>query len=70
MNESLSKYLFCIATSEWLEMVLNLKGHQIAFLMGGLCLLVSLHREGSAPDVCTAGLFVAAASVVLKAVVS
>ena len=29
--------------------------------MGGLCLLVSLHREGSAPDVCTAGLFVAAA---------
>ena len=41
-----------------------------AFLMGGLCLLVSLHWEGSAPDVCTAGLFVAAASVVLKAVVS
>ena len=25
--------------------------------MGGLCLLVKLHREGSAPDVCTAGLF-------------
>ena len=38
--------------------------------MGGLSLLVSLHREGSAPDVCTAGLFVAAASVVLKAAVS
>ena len=44
-----------------------LKGIQIALLvqklrrfwwMGGFCLLVELHREGSAPAACAAGLFI------------
>ena len=45
---------------------LNLKGHQncitgwkvtAILLKGGFCLLVELHREGSAPAACAAGMF-------------
>ena len=44
----------------------NLKGFQVALLvqklwqfclMSAVCLLVELHREGSAPTACAAGLF-------------